>query len=172
MRPEGSGAVLEARRRLAVRILNVKQPRGVLAGLVGVHRCTLWRWQRALQQGGTAALAARSHPGPRPRLGLRQRRRLAQSLRQDPTEHGWPTSLWTARRVAELIRRQFGVRYHPRYLERPLRAHGFTVQRPATQARERDGRAIAAWPKRRWRTIKKAGPPRGAHHPLSRRDRP
>ena len=124
MRPEGSGAVLEARRRLAVRILNVKQPCGVLAGLVGVHRCTLWRWQRAAQQGGAAALAARSHPGPRPRLGLRQRRRLAQLLRQDPTEHGWPTSLWTAGRMAELIHRHFGVRYHPGHVRRLLHLMG------------------------------------------------
>ena len=88
MRPEGSGAVLEARRRLAVRLLNVKQPRGVLAGLVGVHRCTLWRWQRAAQQGGTAALAARSHPGPRPRLSLRQRRRLARVASPGP-DRAW-----------------------------------------------------------------------------------
>ena len=124
MRPEGSGAVLEARRRLAVRLLNVKQPRGVLAGLVGVHRCTLWRWQRAAQQGGPAALAARSHPGPRPRLSLRQRRRLAQLLRQDPTEHGWPTSLWTAGRMAELIHRHFGVRYHPGHVRRLLHLMG------------------------------------------------
>src|SRR5689334_2659681 len=65
MRPEGSGAVLEARRRLAVRILNGKQPRGVLAGLVGVHRCTLWRWQRAARRpwrrGGLGGAVA---PGP------------------------------------------------------------------------------------------------------------
>src|ERR671916_93331 len=47
---------------------------------------------------------------------------------------------------------------------RLLRALGFPVQRPATRARERDGRAIAAWPRRDWAAIKKAGPPRGAHH--------
>jgi transposase len=155
MRPEGSGAVLEARRRLAVRILNGKQPRGVLAGLVGVHRCTLWRWQRAAQQGGTAALAARSPPGPRPRLNLRQRRRLAQLLRQDPTEHGWPTSLWTACRVAELIRRQFGVRYHPGHVRRLLRLMGLSRQKPQRYARERDEATIARWRRYRWPALKK-----------------
>jgi putative transposase len=51
------------------------------------------------------------------------------------------------------------VRYHPRYLARPLKARGFTVQRPATRAKERDEPAIAAWPRREWVAIKKAGPP-------------
>jgi transposase len=155
MRPEGSGAVLEARRRLAVRILKVNQPRGVLAGVLGVHRCTLWRWQRAAQQGGSAALAARSHPGARPRLSPRQRRRLAQLLRQDPTEHGWPTSLWTGRRVAELIYRYFAVRYDPAHVRRLLRSMGLSHQKPQRYARERDEAAIAHWRRYRWPALKK-----------------
>jgi hypothetical protein len=54
-----------------------------------------------------------------------QRRRLAEWLSQDPTEHGWPTSLWTGQRVAELIRQHFGVRYHPGYVRRLLHSMGF-----------------------------------------------
>ena len=33
--------------------------------------------------------------------------------------------------------------YHPRYLERPLKVHGFSVQRPATRAKGRDELVIA-----------------------------
>jgi putative transposase len=72
---------------------------------------------------------------------------------------GFETERWTLKRIAALIRREFGVRYHPRYLERPLRAHGYTAQRPATRAKERDESAIAAWRRREWVAIKKAGPP-------------
>ena len=35
---------------------------------------------------------------------------------------GFDTEQWTLRRIAALIWREFGVRYHPRYLERPLHA--------------------------------------------------
>ena len=72
---------------------------------------------------------------------------------------GFETERWTLRRIAVLVEREFGVRYHPRYLERPLKARGFAVQRPATQAKERDERTIAAWPRREWVAIKKESPP-------------
>jgi putative transposase len=68
---------------------------------------------------------------------------------------GFASERWTLERIAALIKREFGVHYHPRYLERPLKAHGFSVQRPATQARERDDLVIADWPKREWVALKK-----------------
>jgi putative transposase len=68
---------------------------------------------------------------------------------------GFATERWTLERIAALIEREFGVHYHPRYLERPLKAHGFSVQRPATRARERDELVIAVWPKRDWVALTK-----------------
>jgi putative transposase len=68
---------------------------------------------------------------------------------------GFATERWTLGRIAALIEREFGIHYHPRYLERPLKAHGFSVQRPATRAKERDELVIAAWPKRNWVALKK-----------------
>ena len=67
---------------------------------------------------------------------------------------GFDTDRWTLKRIAALIEREFGVNYHPRYLERPLKAHGFSVQRPATRAKERDELVIAVWPKREWVALK------------------
>jgi transposase len=74
---------------------------------------------------------------------------------------GFATERWTLTRIAALLEREFGVDYYPRYLERPLKAHGFNLQRPATQARERDELAITVWPQREWLALKKgaAGAP-------------
>jgi hypothetical protein len=55
------------------------------------------------------------------------------------------------------------VSYRPRYLEWPLKAHGINVQRPATQAQERDELVIEVWPKRKWVALKKDA--EGAPHP-------
>lgn len=68
---------------------------------------------------------------------------------------GFESERWTLKRIAAVITREFGVRYHPRYLERPLKAHGFSVQRPASRAKERDELVIAVWPKREWVALKK-----------------
>jgi transposase len=51
--------------------------------------------------------------------------------------------LWTLRRVAEVIWRLAGVRYHPGHVWRILRGLGWSVQRPVRVAAERDEQAIA-----------------------------
>ena len=161
-------------RRLAAAVL-LRQGRlgqAAIARQVGVSRASVCRWAATLAREGRGGLRARPRTGSPGRLGAAAWTRLGRLLDRGATAAGFDTEQWTLRRIAELTWREFGVRYHPRYLERPLRAYGFTVQHPATRAKERDQRAIAAWPKRTWRAIKKEGPPRGAHHPLSRRDRP
>lgn len=149
MRPKGGSAVLEMRRRLAVRMLRAGQARSAVCMLLGVGRVTLWRWRTA------KSLAAVPNRGARPRLSCSQRQRLKRLLEGDPTGHGWPTSLWTSSRVAELIRRRFGVRYHPAHVWRLLRSMGLSKQKPQSPRRERDEAAVAHWRRHRWPAIKK-----------------
>lgn len=78
-----------------------------------------------------------------------------QFIRRGALAAGYSTEQWTLKRIAHLIRRHFGVRYYYRYLERPLKAHGFTPQRPAVQAKERDDAVVRAWLKRDWPALKK-----------------
>src|SRR3954462_13531477 len=126
-----------------------------IARHVGVSRASVCRWAATLAQEGPRGVAARPIPGRSPRLDEKSWTRLGRLLDRGAVAAGFATVRWTLGRSAVLIERKFGVHYHPRYLERPLKAHGFSVQRPATRARERDELVIAVWPKREWVALKK-----------------
>ena len=160
---------LEERRLAAAALLRRgRLTQAAIARHLGVSRASVSRWAAAMRQRGTRGLRARPRTGRPPRLGARAWARLGRLLGRGAVAAGFETERWTLRRIAALIAREFGVRFHPRYLERPLKAHGFTAQRPATRARERDERAIAAWPRREWVALKKEGPPRRTHGALPR----
>jgi transposase len=126
-----------------------------IARRLGVSRASVCRWAATLAEEGLHGLEARPIPGRSPRLDEKAWARLGRLLDRGAMAAGFATERWTLKRIAALIEREFGVRYHPRYLERPLKAHGFSVQRPATRAKERDELVIAVWPKRDWVALKK-----------------
>ena len=147
---------LEERRLTAATLLRQGQlSQADIARHVGVSRASVCRWAATLAQEGPRGLAARPNLGPPPWLDERAWARLGRLLDQGALAAGFATERWTLKRIAALIAREFGVHYHPRYLERPLKAHGFSVQRPATRAKERDELVIAVWPKRDWVALKK-----------------
>ncbi len=68
---------------------------------------------------------------------------------------GFSTDRWTLERVRQLIQREFGVNYHPNYLNRLLRKLGFSPQKPLPQADEQEKELVEAWLRRDWPRIKK-----------------
>ena len=84
---------------------------------------------------------------------------LVRLLLQGATAHGWRTNLWTTGRIAELVRREFGVEYHRDHIGRLLHSLGWSVQKPERRALERDEQAIKRWKQKDWPRIKKT--PRG-----------
>ena len=155
MRPKGSAAELEARRRQAVVLLQDGKSNTEVARLVGADLSSVKRWKRAVAAGGLTALAAKPNRGRPPKLSPVQRQELATIVRAGPLTAGFRTDLWTCRRVAEVIWQRFGVVYHPDHVGRLLHALGFTQQKPQRRASERDELAIDRWRKRAWPRIKK-----------------
>ena len=147
---------LEERRLVAAALLRQgRLSQAQIARQLGVSRASVCRWAATLAQQGRRGLKARPIPGRTPRLDEKTWARLGRLLDRGAVAAGFPTERWTLTRIAALIARVFQVHYHPRYLERPLKAHGFSVQRPATRAKERDELVIAVWPKREWGALKK-----------------
>lgn len=155
MRPTGSSAELEARRRRAVALLAERKSLTEVAKLVAADVSSVKRWKRAWKASGDAALASKPIPGRPAKLTKAHRRRLAKIVRAGPLRAGFTTDWWTCKRVAEVIRREFHVTYHPDHVGRLLHALGFTQQKPQRRAAERNEAAIARWRTDDWPRIKK-----------------
>jgi len=93
--------------------------------------------------------------------------KVARALEKGPKANGFPTELWTLARVAEVIDKVTGVKYHPGHVWRVLRQMGWSRQRPARKAAERDDEAIEQWVNERWPKLKKTPGP-GAHGSASK----
>lgn len=93
----------------------------------------------------------------RPRLSAEQRARLPELLAQGAAApaHGFRGDVWTCERVAQVIRKEFGVSYHPAHVSRLVRALGLSLQKPARRANQRDEEAIKRWKEERWPELKK-----------------
>jgi transposase len=155
MRPDGSPHELEQRRYRALALLQQGLSPVEVAQRVGVDRRSVRRWNSMARRAGREALRAQPVPGRPTRLSARQQRMLERALLRGPEAAGFPTPLWTCPRVAAWIEQRFGVHYHPDHVCRLLHALGFTPQKPARRAVERDEEAIGQWVKQQWPAIKK-----------------
>jgi transposase len=155
MRPKGTPAELEARRRRAAALLSRGKSMNEVARLIGCSTGSVDRWKKALRRRGPDGLKARPHPGPKPRLNGTDKRRLVSLLKKGAVAAGYPNDLWTCKRVADLIGKKFGVFYDPDHVWRILDSLGWSAQKPEARARERDEKAIERWRKRDWPRIKK-----------------
>lgn len=155
MRPKGSAKELEVRRLLGVKILSEGKSVREVARLIGVWPGSVQRWKEAKKKGGMEALKAKPHPGRKAKLSAKQKEELKRILLKGPRAAGFPTELWTCPRVAEVIERHFGVRFHVDYVWYILRSLGWSCQKPERRARERNEEAIELWRRRRWPHIKK-----------------
>jgi transposase len=155
MRPTGSPEALERRRRRAIQLLKQNLPPVEVARRVGVDRRSVRRWKAAYLKQGERALRPKPAPGRPPKLSAADKSRLTAALLQGAKAAGFPTDLWTCPRVAQLIAKRFGVHYHVDHIGRLLRSLGFTPQKPARRALERDEEKIQRWVKEQWPRVKK-----------------
>jgi transposase len=165
MRPFGSAEQLEKRRRQAIALLRAGNAYREVARAVGASLSSIVRWNQAYRRNARIGLRARPIPGRPPRLTEVQQERLRRLLVRGARAAGHPTELWTLKRVAMLIKAQFGVRYSAAGVWKVLR-HGldWSWQKPERRALQRDEAAIEPWTRRKWPHIKKRhptwGPPR------------
>jgi transposase len=161
MRTPGTAAEREFLRKRAVAAVGEGQSPSTVARAFGVHRVSLQRWLRqARVPGGLDAKPVRRASA----LADDRLPALEALLLQGASRHGWPNDLWTAARVQEVIRRHFGVAFHPEYVRKLLKRRlGWTSQKPQTKAKERDEDAIRRWKEQEFPRIARQARGRDAH---------
>jgi transposase len=158
---------LEHRRLQGLKLLRQGLNQSDVARQLKVCSQTVSRWAKVLAEKGEQGLKAAGRAGRMPLLDARQQQKLVSRLLEGPKKLGYETPLWTCLRVADLIQREFGVRYHAGHVWKLLRQLNWSPQRPKGRALERNEEGIVAWKRRTWPGIKKKPKKKAARSSLS-----
>ena len=157
-RPKGSADLLSDRRQRALELLKSGLSLNAVARRIRCVASSVMRWRNAWRRRGADALKVGVSPGRPLKLKPAQRRRLLRLLLKGPVAHGYNTNVWTTARIAELIRREFGVSYHRDHVGRLMRSLNWSHQKPEKRAIERNEEEIERWKQKEWPQIKKTLP--------------
>ena len=145
----------EARRFRAWELYQMGWKQQDIAVALGVTKGAVSQWLKRAKEGGIDALRHCKPPGASCRLTPEQRAQLLQLLARGAESFGFRGDLWTQPRIATVIRREFGVAYHPSQVGRILKICGWSRQKPLRRATQRDEIAIQRWKEERWPMLKK-----------------
>ena len=91
-----------------------------IAEALDVSEEAISRWLARARGDGRARLQGASHPGRPPASPRHSRRSILELLWHGPEAYGFRGQVWTCDRVAKVIEREFGVRYHKGHVSRLL----------------------------------------------------
>jgi transposase len=160
MRPAGTAEQLEKRRRRAIALLQAGTTYRDVARQVSASLSSVVRWQQAYRHDRRNGLRARPILGRPCRLSAKQQEQLRALLLRGAGAAGYTTELWTLRRIGEVIRKRFGVRYGPVGVWALLRQGlQWSWQKPERRPLQRDEAAIGRWKRSEWPRLKKRRAP-------------
>ena len=157
LRHPGDLQWLERRRLQAADLFAQGKTRAEVAAELGVSAQTASRWYARWRDGAAAGMRT-ARQGKPAQLGPAQLGRVRRVLDRGAVVAGFDNDLWTLARVAQVIQERTGVAHHPGHVWRLLRQLGWSVQRPARRAAERDDAAVERWVKTDWPRIKRGQP--------------
>jgi transposase len=137
-------------RRLAAaqELLEGEKSQAQIAEDHGVTPSAVSKWKMTLEEEGIEGFKSTTdegNQGPDSQLDDQDREQLVELLEEGAQAHGWETDLWTSKRVATLIEREFDINYTPRHCSRILRELGYRPVKPREGAAERDPEEKERW---------------------------
>lgn len=140
----------------AAKLFRRGMTQAMVAKQLGVTKVAVFYWHREWRSTKENGLKKKTS-GPKRRLTEAKLRIIEERLGQGPERAGYATNLWTLERVGALIADVAHVHYGQTQVWNILGAMGWSCQKPARRAKERDEEAIAHWIKVEWPSIQKRG---------------
>jgi transposase len=145
----------EARRERAWDLKQKGWKQKDIAEALGVSQGAVSRWVSVAESGGVEAL----YTGPRKkragRLSAEQLAGIPELLHRGAESFGFRGAVWTRKRVAAVIKQEFGVSYTPMHVGRLLKSMRWSSQKPLERASQRKEAAIQQWRDETWPELKK-----------------
>jgi len=151
----GSKREQEARRLAAGRLLLKGKKNVDVVRALNVSPSSVRRWKKIVQRDGLDGLPTKPVAGRPPKLSKQRKKTLVRILLKGARAAGFPSDLWTGKRVTQVIRRKFKVDYHPHHVLKILRQLDLTPQKPQRRARQQNPDALERWRNVEWPRIKK-----------------
>lgn len=145
---------LEKRRMKAAGYFKSGETNGWICKKLGVTHGSVTEWHAKWKEGGTDALLQGKY-GRVSKLSPEQEKQIQEDILKGAKECGYDTDYWSLRRLTDYIKKETNISYRDRSVWHTLERFGFSCQKPARRARERDEKAIMTWLKTTWPATKK-----------------
>lgn len=148
---------LERRRLRAINLKNKGWSQYKIANHLGVSFEAVSNWVEAYAESGIEGLKSKGSPGPKSNLTGDKCKQLKAAILKGPQAFGYKTGIWTLERISAVIEQISGARVKTTQTWRIVTSLGFSCQKPALRAKERNESAINKWRIKEFPILKKMG---------------
>ncbi len=152
---EQAGEYRVAKRIHAVLLNSTERSSGEIAGILQAPRSKVSEWLRGYTLYGLEALLEGHRSGRPKELTAEQLQALSDIIESGPLAYGYLGGVWRAKMIAEIIRNEFAVEYHPGHVCRILDELDFSMQRPKRLLANADPEKQNKWRRYTYPNIKK-----------------
>ena len=133
----------EWKRKRGFEMLKRGKKKSEISRRLGVDRKTVYNWSVRIER--ERDWEDKKPYGRPEKLTKEQKDRLKTIIDSGPRNYGYDTDLWTLKRIAEVISREFGVSYRFTHVWYILKSLNYSAQMPMAVAMEKNQAYVKEW---------------------------
>jgi transposase len=125
-----------------------------IAEAFGLHVKSVSRWFVKVSKYGEKSLKSTKAKGKKPKISFEEWKQIISWMKEDATNYGFETPLWTSKRIKSLIKMKLNKTIHISRICEWLKRLKISPQIPNRQAKQKDEKLADEWLKEEWPKIK------------------